>query len=207
MATTLPPPRTGWPLPAPMHRRGRSASSLCQRLALLCLLVLVAAACMAALANFAWPWAVAEDRLFYAGRTEQFPPGTVTEVAAIEGENGRPRFFLVRLDGGELLALVGRDGDSGCRVEFRTDLVFDGRTGWFRDTCWGSTYDMAGDRVFGPARYGLSRLAVEVRDGGVFVNPSAVTRRLPVRYEGYGDQAGGELRALPFALPRPKGAQ
>ena len=92
-------------------------------------------------------------------------------------------------------------------MEYLPDRDSFGREGWFRDLCGGSTYDMAGDRVYGPSWYSLDRLAVEIRDGGVFVDPTAVTRRVPVWREGYGGETGGELRSLPFALPRATGGQ
>ena len=47
---------------------------------------------------------------------EQFPPGTATSVAAIPGSNGSARFHVVRLNGGELLALLGKDPGSRCAV-------------------------------------------------------------------------------------------
>ena len=174
---------------------------------LVSLLALLAAAAMAVGANVAWPSAVIEEREFYAGRTEQFPPGTVTAVPGVHGYEGRPGFFVVRLHGGEFLALGGVDPYSGCAVEYLPDLDSFGREGWFRDPCRWSTYDMAGDRVFRPSWYSLDRLAVEIRDGGVFVDPTAVTRRVPVWREGYGDETGGELRPLPFTLPRATGAR
>ena len=54
--------------------------------------------------------------------------------------------------------------------------------GWFRELCHWSTYDMAGQRVFGPSPWPLYRLDVEGRGGGVYVDPEAITR-------------GGSLRA------------
>ena len=167
MAIVRPPPETGLPLPSPTHRGGRSAPSRIQRVALVALLALLAAAGVAIAANFAWPWTVYEDPLFYAGRTEQFPPGTVTSVAAVSGVDGNPGFHIVRLEDGELLALLDKDPHLGCAVLYRPDFVFGDRAGWFRNPCHGETYDMAGQRVFGPSPRGLDRLAVEVRDGGI----------------------------------------
>ncbi len=148
-------------------------------------------------ANFAWPWTVYEHRLVYAGRAEQFPPGTVTSFAAICGFDGRPGFHIVRLDDGELLALLDKDPHLGCAVAYRPDFVFDGRTGWFRNPCHGETYDMAGQRVFGPSPRGLDRLAVEVRDGGIYVDPTEITPGARWPPEGYEFQAGGALLTPP----------
>ena len=121
---------------------------------------------MAIAANFAWPWTVYEDRLVYAGRVEQFPPGTVMSFAAIHGSSGRPAFHLVRLDDGEFLALLDRDPHLGDPVPYRPDFVFDGRTGWFRNPLHGKTFDMAGYRVFGPSPRGLDRLP-DLVDGAI----------------------------------------
>ena len=106
MATVLPPPQTSWPLPSRTQRDGRHAPSRAQRLALVSLLALLAAAAVAMAASFAWPWAVYEDRLFHAGRSEQFPRGTVTSFAPGAGYAGSPGFHIVRLDDGELFALL-----------------------------------------------------------------------------------------------------
>ena len=78
---------------------------------------------------------------------EQFPPGTATSVAAIPGSNGSARFHVVRLDGGELLALLGKDPGSRCAVQYRPDFVLHGRMGWFRNPCRGTMYGMAGQRA------------------------------------------------------------
>ena len=61
-------------------------------------------------------------------------------------------------------------------MPYRPDFVWDGRPGWFRNPCHGETYDMAGQRVFGPSPRDLDRLALEIRDGAVYVNPNAITR-------------------------------
>ena len=153
-------------------------------------------------AHFAWPWSVYEDRLFYAGRIEQFPPGTVASFAATHGSSGRPAFHVVRLDDGELLALLNRDPHCGEPVPYLPDFVFNGRTGWFRNPLHGETFDMAGQRVFGPSPRGLGRLAVEVRDGGIFVDPRAITRGARWLPEGYEFQSGGALLTPYLSLGR-----
>jgi len=151
-------------------------------------------------ANFAWPWSVYEDRILYAGHVEQFPPGTVTSFAAASSR-GRPALHLVRLADGEFLALLDRSPHLGNPVQYLPDLVLDGRTGWFREPLHHETFDMAGYRVFGPAPRGLDRLAVEVRDGSVFVDPTAITRGASRHPEGHENQTGGALLFLPFTLP------
>jgi nitrite reductase/ring-hydroxylating ferredoxin subunit len=78
----------------------------------------------------------------------------------------------VRLDSGDFLALSARDAHSDCWVPWRPEVEFEGRVGWFRDPCHGSTYDGEGVRVFGPAPRDLDRYPVEVRDGHVYVTLS-----------------------------------
>ena len=152
-------------------------------------------------ANFAWPWSVYEDRLVFAVRVEQVPPGTVMSFAATHGSTGHPAFHLVRLADGEFVALLDRSPHLGNPVPYLPDLVFAGRTGWFREPLHHETFDMAGYRVFGPAPRGLDRLAVEVRDGGVFVDPRAITPDARGQPEGHEDQTGGALLFPPFTLP------
>ena len=145
-------------------------------------------------ANFAWPWSAYEDRMVYAGRIEQFPPGTVTSFAATPGYSGSPGFHIVRLDDGELLALLEKGyPDRGCTVAYLPDFVLGDRTGWFRNPCDLATYEMAGYVVWGPAWRGLDRLAVEVREGSVYVDPQAITRGARRPPEGHEDQTGGAL--------------
>ena len=161
-----------------------------QRLAFALMLVLFAVAGAAALWSFVWP---NEDPWVNLGSIEDFPPGSVTSFAGTPGFDGRDGFHIVRLDDGELLALLDRDPHLGCAVPYRPDFVWDGRPGWFRNPCHGETYDMAGRRVFGPSPRDLDRLAVEVRNGAVYVNPTAITpgaRQLP---GGYEFQTGGRL--------------
>ena len=203
MATALPPPQAAWPLPPPTRGDGRRAPSRGQRLALVSLLALLAAAGAAMTANFAWPWSVYEDRVVYAGRIEQFPPGTVTSFAA-HGPSGHPALHLVRLADGEFLALLDRSPHLGNPVLYLPDLVLNGRTGWFREPLHHETFDMAGYRVFGPAPRGLDRLAVEVRDGGVFVDPRAITQGAHWAPEDHEVQHGGALLPPPaHCCPRP----
>ena len=206
MVTVLPPPQTSWPLPSRPRRDGRRAPSPAQRLAFVSLLALLAAAAVAMAASFAWPWAVYEDRLFHAGRSEQFPPGTVTSFAPGASYDGSPGFHIVRLDDGELLALLDRERYYGsCAVLYDPDLVLYDRTGWFRNPCDHATYDMAGRPFWGPTWRGLGRLAVEVRDGGVFVDPRAITRGAQRPPEGYEFQTGGALLPPPIHWPPASG--
>ncbi len=161
-----------------------------QRLAFALMLALFAAAGAAAVWSFLWP---GEDPWIHLGSIEDFPPGTVTSFRAVIDVDGREGFHIVRLDDGELLALRDKDPHLGCAVPYRPDFVWDGRAGWFRNPCHGETYDMAGQRVFGPSPHGLDRLGIEVRDGSVYVDPHAIMRSLSEVPDGYEFQTGGTL--------------
>ena len=171
MVTNTPPPKIELPLPSPTRRPGRRPPGRPQRLAFALMLVLFAAAGAAAVWSFVRP---SPDPWVSVGLIENFPPGTVTSFLAVLDVDGRDGFHIVRLDDGELLALRDRDTHLGDPVPYRPDFVYAGRTGWFRGV-HAETYDMAGRQVFGPTPRDLDRLAVEVRNGAVYVNPRAIT--------------------------------
>ena len=52
--------------------------------------------------------------------------------------------WLVLRDDGSADAFYARDPRSGCYLPWRSDLVFEGQTGWFRDPCHGGTYTLDG---------------------------------------------------------------
>ncbi len=121
------------------------------------------------------------DDEFNAGGVEQYALMSITtytdgDVAdrPVEGGDyvleGTLVFHLVRLESGEFIALSARDPHSDCWVPWQPDVEFEGRSGWFRDPCEGSTYNEQGARVAGPATRDLDRHPVEVRDGEVVVN-------------------------------------
>ena len=163
-----------------------------QRLAFALMLALFAVAGAAAVWSFVWP---SQDPWLNVGLIEDFPPGTVTSFRAVLEVDGREGFHIVRLDDGELLALRDKDPHLGCAVPYRPDFVWDGRPGWFRNPCHGETFDMAGQRVFGPSPRGLDRIAIEVRDGAVYVDPHAITPGARQPPEAYDFQTGGTLLA------------
>ncbi len=114
------------------------------------------------------------------GSIDDFVPSSVTTSA----EHG---FHLVRLDSSEFLAFsmidphssvayAGRADAGDCQVAWRPDMYTQGKEGWFRDTCSGSTYDLDGTRVFGPSPRDLDRHPVTVEDGNVYVDTSTVNR-------------------------------
>jgi Rieske Fe-S protein len=72
-------------------------------------------------------------------------------------------------------------------VPWREEFVFDGVRGWFRDPCSGTTYDLNGFRVFGPAPRGLDQYPVRIVNGNieVDVNPNARIENPPIEAQPY----------------------
>jgi len=100
-----------------------------------------------------------------AGSLEDFEPG----LPAFVETSGADRFWVVRLESGEVLALGDRDPESRCSVSWRPEYEFMGEKGWFRDACRGSTYDITGQCSAGPCVRGMGRLDVRVEEGRVIV--------------------------------------
>jgi nitrite reductase/ring-hydroxylating ferredoxin subunit len=96
-------------------------------------------------------------------------------VSADELQVGQPlriaaaRLWLVKLKSGEVLALSSKDPYRGCSLPWRSDFEFDGHKGWFRDSCYGSTYDIDGKKMFGPSPRNMDRFTVRVYGGDVQV--------------------------------------
>ena len=173
------------------------------------MLALFAVAGGAAVWSFVWP---DEDPWILVGSIEDFPPSTVTTFGYVDEPLA---FHVVRLSDGKIIALRARSTHRGQALPYRPDLVYAGRPGWFRDPLHGTTFDLAGRRAFGPAVRDLDRLAIEVRNSAVFVNPTAITRGAdaifpysaslpasapppatpgpPRRADGYEFQTGGTL--------------
>lgn len=84
------------------------------------------------------------------------------------------RFWVVKLDSGEMLALYDRDPNTGCTVPWDPKYQMQGVTGWFRDACSRSVYDLQGGCFFGPCVIGLNRLDIkEDTNGDYIVNKNA----------------------------------
>jgi hypothetical protein len=79
------------------------------------------------------------------------------------------RFWVSKLASGEVLALYDRDPLTGCTVPWDPNYVLLGVTGWFRDACSRSVYDMQGACFDGPCVIGLNRLAVHEDANGDLV--------------------------------------
>jgi hypothetical protein len=101
------------------------------------------------------------------------------------------RLWLVKLNTGEVIALstqstrVTRDG--ACTVPWRPDFRFEGVTGWFRDPCSGTTWDINGHRAFGPAPRGLDQYEVRIvnKEVQVLVGPDAKIENAPIEAAPY----------------------
>lgn len=76
------------------------------------------------------------------------------------------RFWVSHLPSGEIIALYDRDPITGCTVPWDKNYEFMGATGWFRDACSKSTYDLAGNCFNGQCQIGLNRLDVRENDEG-----------------------------------------
>lgn len=70
------------------------------------------------------------------------------------------RFWVVKLPSQEVIALYDRDPLTGCTVPWDAKYSLLGVTGWFRDACSRSVYDLQGACFAGPCVIGLNRLAV-----------------------------------------------
>ena len=105
------------------------------------------------------------------------PPVFVTAGTVGQYEPGEPKLFenekiwMVRMPGtDEMLAIYGADPLSRCLATWDSTWQFRGSTGWFRDTCLGSTYDLAGNCFDGPCDRGLSRFKVTLQQADVIVS-------------------------------------
>jgi nitrite reductase/ring-hydroxylating ferredoxin subunit len=81
------------------------------------------------------------------------------------------RFWLVHLPSDEFVALYDRDPATGCSLPWGSGYEFMGKTGWFRDACSGSIYDLTGACFGGPCNVGLNRLNVTLVDDELIVDP------------------------------------
>lgn len=150
--------------PAPYRRPHFSRRGL-----LVLALPLAAIAAVVTVGAFAWPQNARPARPSFvdAGLADDLPANEPVR-------NKEGRFWLVKLESGEILALSQRSTHLGCTVPWRPDFKFQGRVGWFRDPCSGSTWDLEGKLVFGPAFRGLDRHPLRIEYGRILVD--TVTR-------------------------------
>jgi len=119
--------------------------------------------------SFAWPTGSKVDQVgwFTAGSTSDF---AINEPVRFREQ----RFWLVRLESGEFVALWQRSPYRGCTVPWRPGFEFMGKKGWFRDPCHNDTFTIEGVHVFGPGPRGMDRFPVRIDDGIVRVNVKTV---------------------------------
>lgn len=121
----------------------------------------------------AWPHSVSAPKTrFNLGSAADYGIGSVTRN--LEG-----RFHLVRLSEDDFIALSWRNpGYKQCTVPWRPTFAWPDASGtltkgWFRDPCYGSTFDRSGVKVFGPALRNMDRYPVSIVGGDVVVDTDA----------------------------------
>lgn len=103
----------------------------------------------------------------YAGRLEEFPPGSVNRILA-------GRFYISHTPDG-LLAIYQKCTHLGCSVPWAEE------EGQFHCPCHGSLFTPTGEVSGGPAPRPMDIFPVEVQDGEVWVDTSRPLAR--ARYE------------------------
>jgi hypothetical protein len=99
-----------------------------------------------------------------AGRSGDYEAGVPVQFADDE-------FWLVKLEASDAVALYDRDPISGCALVWGAEYEFMGRSGWFRDACTGSTYDLTGACFAGPCEIGLNRYDLSIEGETIMVDP------------------------------------
>lgn len=131
---------------------------------------------------FAWPSGSDVDaphQWIDAGAVDEFE---VNEpIRNVEG-----RFYVVKLESGEILALYKKDPHLGCSIPWAADFEFIGQIGWFRNPCHSETYTITGHCVFGPCRRGMDRFTVDVRNDRVLVDVESLIEGPPLGEEYLG---------------------
>ena len=97
------------------------------------------------------------------------------------------KLWLVKLNTGEIIALSTKSTYRDCTVPWRPDFEFQGVTGWFRDPCSGTTWDLNGHKAFGPAPRGLDQYEVRVvnKQVQVRVGPDSKILDAPIEAAPY----------------------
>lgn len=102
--------------------------------------------------------------LIKAGRTAEFPPGSVSHVRA-------GQFFVSHVEGDGLLAMWHRCTHLGCTVPWRED------ENQFHCPCHSSLFNEKGEVTGGPAPRPLDLFPIEIRDGEVVVDTGSPIER------------------------------
>jgi nitrite reductase/ring-hydroxylating ferredoxin subunit len=149
------------PAPKGRPRAGR-------RLLAVAVLAVAVAGIVAAAYVFARPTGFEQPAAVWynAGAVDEIP---VNEPVRITEQ----RFWLVKLESGEVLALYQRDPHQGCTVPWNSGFELRSKQGWFRNPCHGQTYDLTGRCFDGPCIRGMDRYPVRIERGRVEVNVAA----------------------------------
>ncbi len=112
---------------------------------------------------------------------EAYPEGSATFVRT-------GRLYVTRAKG-ELFAISQKCPHLGCRVPYCA------ASGRFECPCHGSVYNLAGEHISGPAPRGMDGYRVQIENGRVVVDVSAVVEGAPLGERRFDTPAGpGECR-------------
>lgn len=105
-------------------------------------------------------------------RAQRGHPCSPPEVSTMGCPGSTPlrpvTIYLVRDEAERLHAFIGEDPRNSCVLILRSDVP----RAIFYDPCHGSLYDRYGVVVGGPSPWNLNELSSEVRDGGLYLNPT-----------------------------------
>jgi nitrite reductase/ring-hydroxylating ferredoxin subunit len=133
-------------------------------LAALAALLAIGVTLVAFIVAFSWPQGEVGSPTahVYAGTVGDF------EVAQpVQFPEGK--FWLVKKEDGSFIALSWSDPRNSCSIPWREGFMFEGTKGWFREPCHGSTYNVYGERVFGPSPWNMNQYPVDVVGDKVYV--------------------------------------
>ncbi len=102
------------------------------------------------------------------------------------------RLYITRVRG-ELFAVTQKCPHLGCRVPFCE------ASGRFECPCHGSSYDLAGEWIDGPAPRGMDRFPLQIVDGRVVVDTATIEPGAPLGADDYLTPARGGSCAVPGA--------
>lgn len=127
-------------------------------------LAVMAAAAIAVLTSFILLSA------FLTPSASAVPPKTVIGAGILEDLPIRQpvyipegNLFVVRLTEKTVIALSAvNTHQTACTIAWLPDFRLQGKYAWFRDPCVGSTFDLTGNRVSGPAPAGMTRYEVQI---------------------------------------------
>jgi cytochrome b6-f complex iron-sulfur subunit len=133
-------------------------------------MALLAVQAVVAFLFFFWPRKTgAFGTVISAGKVGDYKVGDIKYF--VEG-----KFYLVRLQEG-FIALYQKCPHLGCVVPWKADFEYEGKTGWFRCPCHGSTYERHGGIVFGPAPRPMDYMKISLKGDAISVDTSIIMKR------------------------------